>query len=141
MTLGVTLNKLPIAQRIKGGVRLRLETPEGLDFARTPIDRLTFFVAGPDVGDAYEEHLGALEVALTGRSRTIDLGRATYRAWDGTEATTVFANVASAGMSGAIAQRDVDVPLSPLGEDQACALGRWFAGMSVPGPVAAAVRA
>jgi type VI secretion system protein ImpG len=42
------LNTLPIAQRIKGGVRLRLETPEGLDFARTPVDRLTFFVAGPD---------------------------------------------------------------------------------------------
>jgi type VI secretion system protein ImpG len=42
------LNKLPIAQRIKGGVRIRLETPEGLDFAKTPIDRLTFFVAGPD---------------------------------------------------------------------------------------------
>jgi broad specificity phosphatase PhoE len=26
-----------------------------------------------------------------------------------------------------IAQRDVDVPLSKLGEEQACALGRWFA--------------
>lgn len=26
-----------------------------------------------------------------------------------------------------IAERDVDVPLSPLGEEQACALGRWFA--------------
>ena len=26
-----------------------------------------------------------------------------------------------------IAERDVDVPLSPLGEGQACALGRWFA--------------
>ena len=28
-----------------------------------------------------------------------------------------------------IAQRDVDVPLSALGEDQAAALGRWFAKM------------
>lgn len=28
-----------------------------------------------------------------------------------------------------IAQRDVDVPLSALGEAQAAALGRWFAGM------------
>jgi broad specificity phosphatase PhoE len=26
-----------------------------------------------------------------------------------------------------IAERDVDVPLSPRGEDQACALGHWFA--------------
>jgi type VI secretion system protein ImpG len=42
------LNTLPIAQRIKGGVRLRLQAPEGLDFARIPIDRLAFFVAGPD---------------------------------------------------------------------------------------------
>ena len=29
----------------------------------------------------------------------------------------------------AIATRDVDVPLSPLGEQQAAALGRWFAAM------------
>jgi len=47
----------------------------------------------------------AAEVALRGDTRTIDLGRAAYRAWDGTEAVSVFANVASAGMSGAIAQR------------------------------------
>ena len=47
----------------------------------------------------------AAEVALRGETRAIDLGRATYRAWDGTETTSLFANVASAGMSGAIAQR------------------------------------
>jgi broad specificity phosphatase PhoE len=28
-----------------------------------------------------------------------------------------------------LTERDVDVPLSPLGERQACALGHWFAGM------------
>jgi YegS/Rv2252/BmrU family lipid kinase len=48
---------------------------------------------------------GAVDVALTGRPRTIDLGRAHYRAWDGSDADSWFANVASAGMSGAIAQR------------------------------------
>ena len=48
---------------------------------------------------------GAIEVALTGRSRVIDLGRVRYRSWAGAEAETWFANVASAGMSGAIAQR------------------------------------
>jgi YegS/Rv2252/BmrU family lipid kinase len=48
---------------------------------------------------------GAIDVALTGKPRTIDLGRVRYRAWDGSEAETYFANVASAGMSGAIAQR------------------------------------
>jgi len=30
-----------------------------------------------------------------------------------------------------IAERDVDVPLSKLGEEQACALGGWFAGQSL----------
>jgi probable phosphoglycerate mutase len=29
-----------------------------------------------------------------------------------------------------LAHRDVDVPLSPLGERQACALGAWFAGQA-----------
>ncbi|HEX6724174.1 MAG TPA: diacylglycerol kinase family protein [Gaiella sp.] len=47
----------------------------------------------------------AVRVALEGDVRTIDVGRASYRAWDGSDATTAFANVASAGMSGAIAKR------------------------------------
>jgi YegS/Rv2252/BmrU family lipid kinase len=63
----------------------------GWDFVRT-------FGIPRDVDDA-------VEIALRGDVRTIDLGRATYRAWDGSEATAAFANVASAGMSGAIAKR------------------------------------
>jgi diacylglycerol kinase (ATP) len=47
----------------------------------------------------------AVAVARDGPARTIDLGRARYRAWDGSEAESYFANVASAGMSGAIAKR------------------------------------
>jgi YegS/Rv2252/BmrU family lipid kinase len=47
----------------------------------------------------------AVAVALDGETRTIDLVRASYRAWDGAEASAVFANVGSAGMSGAIAKR------------------------------------
>jgi diacylglycerol kinase family enzyme len=47
----------------------------------------------------------AARVALEGETREIDLGRATYRAWAGDEREMYFANVASAGMSGAIAQR------------------------------------
>jgi len=47
----------------------------------------------------------AVAVALDGRTRAIDLGRARYRNWDGHDAESVFANIASAGMSGAIAKR------------------------------------
>ena len=50
----------------------------------------------------------AIEVAARGHARSIDLGRATYRAWAGNEATAWFANAASVGMSGAIAQRAND---------------------------------
>jgi diacylglycerol kinase (ATP) len=47
----------------------------------------------------------AVAVARDGTVRSIDLGRARYRAWDGSEAESYFANIASAGMSGAIAKR------------------------------------
>jgi diacylglycerol kinase (ATP) len=47
----------------------------------------------------------AVEVAQRGRTRTIDLGRARYRSWDGSDGESLFANIASAGMSGAIAKR------------------------------------
>jgi diacylglycerol kinase (ATP) len=47
----------------------------------------------------------AVDVALNGRTREIDLGRARFRRWDGSEAESMFANIASAGMSGAIALR------------------------------------
>ena len=47
----------------------------------------------------------AVAVARDGRTRAIDLGRARYRDWEGSEAESYFANVASAGMSGAIAKR------------------------------------
>ena len=47
----------------------------------------------------------AARVALHGAVREIDLGRAEFRGWDGSERASYFANVASAGMSGAIARR------------------------------------
>ena len=50
----------------------------------------------------------AARVALHGAVRTIDLGRVVYRSWDGAERSSYFANIASAGMSGAIAQRAND---------------------------------
>ena len=42
------LNALPIAQRIKGGVRIRLRTTAGLKFEQTAIDRLPFYLTGRD---------------------------------------------------------------------------------------------
>jgi diacylglycerol kinase (ATP) len=47
----------------------------------------------------------AVAVALEGRPRSIDLGRARYRTWSGAGSESYFANIASAGMSGAIAKR------------------------------------
>ena len=50
----------------------------------------------------------AARIALSGETRSVDLGRVAYRAWDGHDESALFANVASAGMSGAIAQRAND---------------------------------
>jgi YegS/Rv2252/BmrU family lipid kinase len=47
----------------------------------------------------------ALEIALQANVRELDLGRVSYRTWAGAEAEAHFANVASAGISGAIAKR------------------------------------
>ncbi len=42
------LNALPIRERIKGGVRIRLKTTAGLTFAQLALDRLTFYLGGRD---------------------------------------------------------------------------------------------
>ena len=47
----------------------------------------------------------ALAIAHDGATREIDLGRATLRTWAGREGSTWFANIGSAGMSGAVAKR------------------------------------
>jgi YegS/Rv2252/BmrU family lipid kinase len=57
----------------------------------------------------------AAQVALSGRVQTIDAGRAVYRSWRGEEETAYFANIASAGMSGAVAQRTNEASRAPLG--------------------------
>ena len=64
------LNALPIAQRIKGGVRIRLKTTAGLKFAQIALDRLCFYLAGRDdvANKLYElclaTRLGALVLPL-----------------------------------------------------------------------------
>jgi diacylglycerol kinase (ATP) len=47
----------------------------------------------------------AIAVARDGKAREIDAGRVAYRAWDGSDGSAYFVNVASAGMSGAVAMR------------------------------------
>jgi YegS/Rv2252/BmrU family lipid kinase len=47
----------------------------------------------------------AVGVVLSGSSMAIDAGRLTYRSWSGEDETAYFVNAASAGMSGAVAQR------------------------------------
>jgi diacylglycerol kinase (ATP) len=47
----------------------------------------------------------AVDVARDGRVRVVDVGRARYRAWDGSPAESYFANFAGSGISGAIARR------------------------------------
>jgi YegS/Rv2252/BmrU family lipid kinase len=47
----------------------------------------------------------ALQVLLDGRSRAIDVGRASFTAPDGSESVRMFANHASCGLSGVIAER------------------------------------
>ena len=42
------LNRLAVAQRIKGGVRIRLRATAGLKFTQIPLDRLPVFVVGRD---------------------------------------------------------------------------------------------
>lgn len=79
-----------------------LATEDGAELAVIPRGTGVDFVRTFDIPTKLDE---ALRVALTGRSRSIDLGRAAYRAWSGDVESSYFANVASVGMSGAVAKR------------------------------------
>jgi diacylglycerol kinase (ATP) len=48
---------------------------------------------------------GALQVAHAGTTRLVDVGHASFRAWDGSPAESYFTNFAGAGISGAVAAR------------------------------------
>ena len=63
---------------------------------------------GMDFGRTYRipnRFEDAVVVARDGTPRTIDVGRVSYRSWDGAEAERCLANVGSVGMSAAVAQR------------------------------------
>jgi type VI secretion system protein ImpG len=66
------LNALPIAQRIKGGIRIRLNATAGLKFAQTAIDHMRFFLAGDDAlgNKLYELIAGSIlgVLVVTGKS-------------------------------------------------------------------------
>jgi diacylglycerol kinase family enzyme len=47
----------------------------------------------------------AVRTAATGVARTVDVGRVSYREWNGADAERYVANVGSVGMSAAVAQR------------------------------------
>jgi type VI secretion system protein ImpG len=72
------LNTLPIAQRIKGGLRIRLETTAGLGFAQLGLDRLALFLSGrSDVANRLYEMcmgsaLGVLVLPAKGAPRPHD---------------------------------------------------------------------
>jgi YegS/Rv2252/BmrU family lipid kinase len=53
---------------------------------------------------------GAIAVLAGGRTRTIDLGRATYVAHGGQERSQLFINIASAGLSGEVIDRMARLP-------------------------------
>jgi YegS/Rv2252/BmrU family lipid kinase len=75
----------------------------------------------------------AVAVARAGRTREIDVGRAVFHDQAGTEQTMYFANIASAGMSGAIARR-ANVTSKALGGKVSylwatvAVLSRWRSG-------------
>jgi diacylglycerol kinase (ATP) len=75
---------------------------EGIELAVIPRGTGWDFVRTYKIPRRLED---AVRVALGGHTREIDLGRASYRAWDGSDGESLFANIASAGMSGAIAKR------------------------------------
>ncbi|HEX6680796.1 MAG TPA: diacylglycerol kinase family protein [Gaiellaceae bacterium] len=87
-----TVNEVVNGIAGRAGVELAI-VPRGTgrDFVRT-------YVISHRVDDA-------IRTAVEGRTREIDLGRARFRSWQGKTTEAYFANIASAGMSGAIAKR------------------------------------
>ncbi|TML54837.1 MAG: diacylglycerol kinase family lipid kinase [Actinobacteria bacterium] len=79
-----------------------LASREGVELAVIPRGTGWDFVRTYGIPRKLED---AVAVAREGRVREIDLGRARYRAWAGGDAEAYFANIASAGISGAIAKR------------------------------------
>jgi diacylglycerol kinase (ATP) len=88
-TLNETVNGL-----MRAGTKTELATiplGTGMDFVRTC-----------GIPTKFE---AAVRTAVEGVTRTIDVGRVSYREWSGADGERYFANVGSVGMSAAVAQR------------------------------------
>jgi diacylglycerol kinase (ATP) len=72
------------------------------ELATIPIGTGMDFVRTYGIPARFED---AVRTARGGKTRTIDVGRVTYRTWDGAEAERYVANVGSVGMSAAVARR------------------------------------
>lgn len=92
-----------------GGDGTLNETVNGLmragaaaELATIPLGTGVDFVRTYAIPNRFED---AVRTALSGATRTIDVGRVSYRTWDGRDAERYLANVGSVGMSAAVAQR------------------------------------
>jgi diacylglycerol kinase (ATP) len=74
----------------------------GADLAVIPLGTGMDFVRTYGIPTRFDD---AVRTALAGTSRTIDVGRVSYREWDGRAGERYLANVGSVGMSAAVAQR------------------------------------
>jgi diacylglycerol kinase (ATP) len=72
------------------------------ELATIPLGTGMDFVRTYGIPSAFDAAVGT---ARDGTARTIDLGRVSYRTWDGAGAERWVANVGSVGMSAAVAQR------------------------------------
>ena len=87
-----------VSETVNGLVRAGGST----ELATIPIGTGMDFVRTYGIPVRFED---AVRTARDGTPRTIDVGRVTYRAWDGGEAERYVANIGSVGMSAAVAQR------------------------------------
>lgn len=74
----------------------------GAELATIPLGTGMDFVRTYGIPNAFED---AVRTAQSGATRTIDVGRVSFRTWDGRDAERWYANVGSVGMSAAVAQR------------------------------------
>ena len=81
---------------------MRVEPERRAELATIPRGTGKDFAHSFGIPTAVEKARG---VACDGAVRTVDVGRASFLAWDGTPAEAYFANFAGAGISGAVAAR------------------------------------